>query len=333
MRPSPALPLNRRQLLQLAGGGLLGLLQTPVSAQTARDFSFALIGDNPYSHGDVDRLRDVMSSIDPRNEFVIHIGDLKSSNERCDDELLQARFALLRSAAQPLVYLPGDNEWSDCHKTSAGGFRPFERLGYLRQHLFASPRSLAKPSLVFEQQSLVQPAHPVPENLRWQTGAALFITLNRPGGVDLRKFTNEESDQLSALHQANESWLRSGFAQAKRRGLKLLVVMAHANPHFENDHHQWRVRLKRDRHASFRNLLADLTRRFDGQVLFLHGDTHWFQVNQPLLDRFGDEVPNFTRVECFGMPFSSSWVQIRVTPDSSPMFSVSAQHYDALRRP
>lgn len=331
---------SRRELLQWASRMVLAASATGLTVGAmkpargaGRSFSFALIGDVPYSTLDIDRTRSVLAAIDRSCLFVIHVGDLKASNDLCSDALLDERFDLLRTASVPLVFVPGDNEWTDCLKADSGVSRPFERLDFIRRRLFSEPRSLGVTSLQFEQQSLINPDSRTPENLRWSRDGAMFVTLNRPGGVDLRKFTNRESELLSELYQANERWLRAAFDQARKQGIKLVTIAAHANPHFENDHHAWRIRKKRDHHAKFRRLLGDLSRQFNGQVLFLHGDTHWFQVNQPLIDRYGDEVANFTRVECFGTPFSSSWVHIRVSPDAAPMFTISVNHLDINRRP
>ncbi len=328
---------HQRRLIMKSGAGLMFSWAAPNAIRNAhsssREFSFALIGDVPYSALDIERTQAVLATIDPSCLFVIHVGDLKASADPCTDAFLDRRFELLRSSQLPLVFVPGDNDWSDCAKPNSGAMRPFERLDYLRNRLFNEPRSLGVKTLEFEQQIKSSPDFPVPENLRWIKDGALFVSLNRPGGVDLRKFTNTESEMLSELYRANERWLRTAFELATKRGIKLLAIAAHANPGFENDQHSWRVRSKRDRHAPFRRLLGDLTRQFDGHVLFMHGDTHWFQVNQPLIDRYGNEVANFTRIECFGTPFSSSWVHIRVTPDSAPMYTISTRHLDIPRRP
>ena len=39
-----------------------------------------------------------------------------------------AQIAGFPAVADPVVYTPGDNEWTDCHRASAGGYLPTERL-------------------------------------------------------------------------------------------------------------------------------------------------------------------------------------------------------------
>ena len=41
--------------------------------------------------------------------------------------------------ADPLVYTPGDNEWTDCHRANNGSYNPLERLGKVRQLFFPHP--------------------------------------------------------------------------------------------------------------------------------------------------------------------------------------------------
>src|SRR5690606_35598316 len=99
-----------------------------------------------------------------------------------------------------LVYTPGDNEWTDCHRSRAGGFDPLERLAALRSLFFARGEALGgKPrgvpganpagapgvgagaaragSLVLKRQADLTPGGP-PENLRWRAGGAVFATIN-----------------------------------------------------------------------------------------------------------------------------------------------------------
>ncbi len=38
-----------------------------------------------------------------------------------------------------LVYTPGDNEWTDCHRSNNGKYDPLERLAALRNGFFLFP--------------------------------------------------------------------------------------------------------------------------------------------------------------------------------------------------
>ena len=53
----------------------------------------------------------------------------------------------------------------------------------------------------------------------------------------------------------------------------------------------------------FHDFLAALRAQviaFGKPVAYVHGDSHYFRVDKPLLDSTGKRVTNFTRVETFG---------------------------------
>jgi hypothetical protein len=54
-------------------------------------------------------------------------------------------------------------------------------------------------------------------------------------------------------------------------------------------------------------------------VVLVHGDTHYFKVDKPLIDQ-ANLVPNLTRVETFGSP-NVHWVRVDVAPGSRTVFT------------
>ena len=86
-----------------------------------------------------------------------------------------------------------------------------------------------------------------------------------------------------------------------------------------------------DPYAAFRTLLRELGESFAGKVLFLHGDSHRFRVDRPLLDARGARMERFTRVECFGPPWESSWVRIGVDPGAAEPWTVAVRHARSAR--
>ena len=97
-----------------------------VAAETWR---FALIGDTPYSDYERNELPKMLQAIaDYGAEFVVHVGDIKHSKDRCDDALFTDRLAVFSASRIPLVLVPGDNEWSDCDRLNSGRHgRGFQR--------------------------------------------------------------------------------------------------------------------------------------------------------------------------------------------------------------
>jgi hypothetical protein len=91
----------------------------PVHESGHRSYTFAVIGDVPYGDPAQAHFPAFVAGInaDPDVQMVTHLGDIKSGSTTCDDQ----RFATVRKdfdgLEDPLVYTPGDNEWTDCHRT------------------------------------------------------------------------------------------------------------------------------------------------------------------------------------------------------------------------
>jgi hypothetical protein len=107
--------------------------------------------------------------------------------------------------------------------------------------------------------------------------------------------------------QANGAWLDETVRLAIREGAKGLAIAMHANMRFDQ--------ARGDGWERMRELVIAAAVAFDGPVLLLHGDTHHFRADRLLLRSHG--LANLYRVECFGSPFSSSWVQIHWDPASA----------------
>ncbi len=58
---------------------------------------------------------------DPKVDLVIHVGDIHSGKQYCTESYDRSIFDLRRRFKDPVVYTPGDNEWTDCHKAAEGG--------------------------------------------------------------------------------------------------------------------------------------------------------------------------------------------------------------------
>jgi hypothetical protein len=123
--------------------GTLGLLLA--SGLHAETWRFAVIGDVPYNSYEERQLPLMLDDIAAEHpQFIVHAGDFKSSSKPCSDALFRDRRTLFDASQVPLIYVPGDNEWTDCRRLAAGGFDPLERLQKLRELFFATPRSLGR---------------------------------------------------------------------------------------------------------------------------------------------------------------------------------------------
>ena len=51
---------------------------------------------------------------------MAHDGDIKNGSTVCSNEMFANRLELFNTFAHPLIYVPGDNEWTDCHRLNNG---------------------------------------------------------------------------------------------------------------------------------------------------------------------------------------------------------------------
>lgn len=129
----------------------------PLSAQSERPtFTFALIGDLGYVPSEEPWFENVLAEVskDAGLSFVVHVGDLSSPRFGCTNEMRARRLAQFNALPHPLIYTPGDNEWTDCHEgQKVQGADPLERLATLRTVFFADEQSLGKRRMPLLRQS------------------------------------------------------------------------------------------------------------------------------------------------------------------------------------
>ena len=305
-------------------------------AATAQDpgddgFTFAVIGDVPYGAAAEAHFPTFIEGInaDPDVRMVTHLGDIKSGSTTCDD----SRFQRIRSDfdlfEDPLVYTPGDNEWTDCHRTNNGAYQPLERLAAIRDLFFARPgRTLGRPVAVRSQAD-----RGIPENVRYTRAEISFATLHVVGSNDdLVPWTGigeteptpeqiaEEQDRMAAA-VAN---VHAAFEQAQRDHLRAVVLMQQADmfdPTVSDP--------DPSSYSAFRPLvqaLVDESAEFPGPVYLFNGDSHRFNQDQPLaagspwLSFYGVDgsADNLQRVTVDGSDLGEAdWLKVTVGPDPS----------------
>ena len=296
------------------------MLALPLAAQPV---SFGLFGDTPYNAFERRHLPELLDQMNAEPlAFVVHDGDIKSGGSVCSDEVYADILGVFQTSVHPLVYVPGDNEWTDCHRRNNGGYDPLERLAKLRELFFAGDTSLGQRVMPLERQS-ANPANPVyapyPENVRWEAGGALFVALNLPGSDNNYHGTTRGAGPVEEFQQrsaANSAWLTQSFALARAKQLAGVLIVIQANPEFEAASAGHPKRGYRD----FIDQLRAETQAFAGQVVLVHGDSHHMHIDQPLLDADGRKlVENFTRVETFGSPFMG-WIKGTVDASDPQVF-------------
>ena len=94
-----------------------------------------------------------------------------TTSSRCDTSYFEQIRADFAAFADPLVYTPGDNEWTDCHRANNGGYQPYERLAFVRQTFFAQPgKTLGQQSVGVQSQA----DRGFPEQVRYSRAGVAF---------------------------------------------------------------------------------------------------------------------------------------------------------------
>jgi len=295
------------------------LLMLAVGSAHADTWRIALIGDTPYSDYERQEFPRMLQAINAEHvDLVVHAGDFKHSRDACSDALFADRKQSFDASAAPFIYVPGDNEWSDCNRVIAGHHDPLERLDALRRIFMADDESLGQHRLPLQRQTGAYREHQ-----RWRLGPVLFTSLNVPGGNNNYLLNGRPSKEAEARMPQVLAWLRESFALARQENRRGVVVVMQANPAFKT----FRTGIG---HGGYRSLLEALrteTLNFPGQVLLVHGDTHWQRVDQPLRHPLtGKKMVNFTRVETFGYPYMG-WVKAFIDTESPALFRFEARSW------
>ncbi len=288
----------------------------------------------------------MLTAMDQKNlALVVHVGDFEADPrpyERspdlvsmpCIDEQFDRVLASFQASAHPFILTPGDNDWADCHLLKARKVDPQERLAKVRAMFFPDGRSLGRRTLPVESQGKDPAFAKFRENLTWTVNGVLFATLHVVGSQDNRGRTPEMDAEQAERAAANIAWLKRAFATAKATNAPGLVLITQANPEFEA---HWPASLqaryvravpgaeipKPPRASAFAAIvdaLADALEDYRKPTLFIHGDTHLYRVNKPLVSRKTKRFfENFTRLEVFGDP-ETHWVRVTVDPARPGLF-------------
>jgi Calcineurin-like phosphoesterase len=367
---------RRRTLGLIAAAAALAAVAITAAASAAGPgkLTIAVYGDSPY----LDKSTPALAAL-PHAEFnatpafidtinadqsvqeVVHVGDIHSGSEPCTRAYDLSVFGLWSVFRQPLIYTPGDNEWSDCTKkneepgsdndnVATHPDLPLENLALVRQIFFAHPGwTLGQsPMHVVSQAQAYDRKHPTDaqyvENVRWQQGKTVFVTLNIPGGSnnDIDPWyasthsTPWNPDQQAEMDQrtaADIRWLNAAFKHAK--GAENVVIVGQSD--------MWDTSDSASHQTNYEPIIAAIaadTLEFGKPVLYLNGDSHVFRSDNPLQDNStcftegascsGDaydqhpyyDVPNFHRIVVHGSTFPLEW--LKLTVDQRPTDDLTA---------
>jgi hypothetical protein len=321
-----------------------------------RAYAIGLWGDMPYS--DLQATVGVPNLIADMNAqklaFSVHNGDLKAGNgtpgsvtpTTCTDALyLQALgyFNALKSAA---MFTPGDNDWTDCDRPANGSFSSRERLARERQVFFSTDFSLGqRPIRQRVQREKLCLDHnnqlvSCVENRRWTVHGVVYATLNIQGSCNNLCDTAPDPAEWFARNQANILWMQQTFDAAIAQRASAIMFISQGNPGWDlSDGTRAPLRDPRtlvqtdgqpDGFHDFLVALRDEVIAFKRPVAYIHGDSHYFRIDQPFLDAQGRRLENFVRVETFGDNAANGnndvhWVKVLVDDRTREVFSFQPQ--------
>lgn len=356
-------------MMLMAGGIALAsaLLSTSAGSADAhrhhrgQTFEIGVFGDMPYGGYGREQFPAVLADINRTSlAFTVFVGDTKNGSDPCyadphasdpgnptpemavadaaHPDVYKAALAAFNSLDRPLVYIPGDNEWTDCDRTTitdGHSSDSSDRLAYLRSLSYPTNRSLGRHTVPLTRQSAEYP-----ENVRWRRGPVTFLGLNIPGSDNNFSLGGREGPaaeaqaEYTARNSANLEWIRRGFADAAAHHSKGVVIFIQAD--------MWDPTATSLAHyADTKEELFRQTTSFPGQVLLVNGDSHHFVVDKPLTDyatinAAGEDGPNtienFTRTTGFGED-QNHWTSLTVDPRDPNLFAVHQHIISGNTRP
>jgi hypothetical protein len=172
--------------------------------------TLAVFGDSPYldpafaPHSEFAASPAFIATInaDPSVQTVVHVGDIHSGSEPCTFAYDESIYDLWTAFQKPLVYTPGDNEWSDCTKAkeepgsdndnfTTHPDMPLEQLGFVRSIFFAHPLDADLLGTVQLAAQDAESAHAL---------AARREAAARPGGLEIRLKLCRRETRCESLH-------------------------------------------------------------------------------------------------------------------------------------
>jgi hypothetical protein len=310
-------------------------------ASQPRKTTIAVFGDLPYNAAQIANFDNLSASVnaDPNVSLAIHLGDIKSGSTPCSDDVYSRVRAAFDRFQDPLVFTPGDNEWTDCHRVNNGQYLPTERLALDRRTFFPHPgQTLGVHSREVETQAAQGgPFRPFVENVDWTQSGVVFATLNIPGSNNdlvpwgapwnTPAYQVVQADEVATRTNAVLAWIDEAFDSAREHHARGVALALQAD--------MWDATTPLTAFTGYQAIVQSIathSRAFRKPVLMLNGDSHLFGVGNPLADPttpfnqlYGitSPVPNFTRVTVQGSTnLPSSWVKLTIDPSTPGLWGV-----------
>lgn len=281
-------------------------------------FSFVALGDMPYNlPQDYVRFENVIKTVNEQNQvFSVFVGDIKASVTPCTEDVYLKMFNYFNQFKKPLIYTPGDNEWTDCSKKEAGAYDPENRLEAIRKMFFKDTVSFGTEKMGLHSQASQKGFEKYVENYSWSYKNIGFATIHIVGTNNyFLPDSRNHNEEFFGRDSANIVWLKTTFENAKKMNFAGLVIFEHGD--MFNDG-------KTD--IGFKNFVAELKKQvldFGKPVLMVNGDSHEYLVDKPLqkMPKVKNAIPNFTRLQVFGENEMHA-VKITINPTNPTLFQI-----------
>lgn len=302
----------------------------------AEQFHFVAIGDTAYNSARdypiYERLIDAINDSNP--VFTIHVGDTWGV-KTCTEENHTWVRGWFDKYTHPVVYTPGDNEWTDCREAyvleaysrvvtgqgtaddakvldsvtgldnamvGAGYDDTLESLSTIRRVFFDRPESMGSVKMPLTRQADESDFKETVENVRWQRDGVVFATVSVPGSQNGFVINDARRAQEAVTrNNANVAWIKDTFAAAANDDAKAVVIALHAGMFFDADGGEFSNKeLRGGTDGPFYWIalaIRDLAESFGKPVLLINGDFHEFVVDRPFFVSQGEvDLPKYGNV-------------------------------------
>jgi hypothetical protein len=187
---------------------------------------------------------------------------------------------------------------------------------------------------------------PCVENRRWVVGGVTYVTLNIQGSCNNLCDTAPSVAEWFSRNRANIEWMHEAFDSAIANRSAAIMIVSQADPGWDlSDATRAPLRDPKtlaetdgqpDGYQEFLEALRAEVIRLRRPVAFVHGDSHYFRIDKPLVDAAGRRLENFTRVETFGDNQQNGnndvhWIKVLVNARSRDVFAYQPQIVPANR--
>jgi hypothetical protein len=217
-------------------------------------------------------------TIKRRRDFplVINLGDMGRLEDACFPEWRNKFFSRWKNFGKPVIYTPGDNDWTDCSRANQD---PLEQLAQIRNTIFGNDglfygeNGLCKtsiPTLKCEP----TPPNTLPELFRWSYQNIAFATVHmvgsRNGWVDhVPELQEEVRHRVKNMQQVLLNLQKSVILEKRAAAVVATQVDPFTNGQCQEDY------------VELCDSLKQLAQQVRVPVLFVHGDTNAHCLDQP----------------------------------------------------